>query len=58
MDKLTKKQIDARMEMYQEAIEHLDGDVCDTAVEREQANIVQQELRGIAEKFYVNATRE
>lgn len=51
MKKLTRKQIVARIEMYEEAIEHLDMDVCDTKEEIRQAKIVQNQIRKISLAF-------
>lgn len=51
MKKLTKKQIEARIEMYEEAISHLDMDVCDTEEERKQAKIVQNQIMSMSLKF-------
>jgi len=51
---LTKKQIEARMNMYEEAAAHLEGSVTDPEVkeEREQANYVSHQIRLIADNFY------
>ncbi len=49
--KLTEEQIEARLNMYEEAASHLELDVCDTDVEREQADIVVKQIRAMSKKF-------
>ena len=51
MNKLTRKQVVARVEMYEEVIEHLDMDVCDTEEEIRQSKIVQNQIRKISLAF-------
>ncbi len=52
MKKLTEEQVEARMEMYAECIEHLNMDITTDPVEIEQGISVQKQLRSIADKFY------
>lgn len=52
MKKLTEEQIEARMEMYEECIEHLNMNITTVPVEMEQLKIVQKELRSISNSFY------
>lgn len=52
MKRLTKEEIEARMEAYEEAANHLEMDVTDTDEEKKQAAIVAAQIRKIAERFY------
>lgn len=52
MKKLTDKQVEARIEMYEECIEHLNLDVTEDREEMKQAKIVQRQIRAIANRFY------
>lgn len=54
--KLTLESIEARMEMYDEAITHLEAlDPCELTTEEEvnQAKIVIRQLRTLADKWYL-----
>ena len=51
MKKLTQEQIDARIEMYEEVIEHLYMNICDTAEEKRQAKVIQNQIRRLSEAF-------
>lgn len=49
---LTAEQIDARMEAYAEATEHLNMDWADTEEERRQGDIVAEQIRQMAKRWY------
>jgi hypothetical protein len=49
--KLTKEQIDARVVVFDEVIGHLENDVYETQLEREQGLILQQQLIKLRDKF-------
>ena len=52
MKKLIEKEIGARFVVYDEAIDHLDGDVYDNKLEYQQGRIVQRQLIALKEKFF------
>ncbi len=52
MRKLTRKEIEARMVIYQEIIDHLGMDICETFEEKQQVTIVQKQIRTMADRFY------
>ena len=59
MKKLTEEQVEARMEMYDECIDHLGMSVCEEgSVEREQADILIRLLRNQSSKWYAQQMRK
>jgi hypothetical protein len=50
--RLTKEQIEARIEMYEEAANHLELSVTMSEAELEQAKVVSKELRAMLQRFY------
>jgi hypothetical protein len=48
---LTQQQVESRLEMDEEAAEHLEQSVCDTEEEKIQARIVSAQIRAMARKF-------
>ena len=58
MKKLTQKQIDARMIVYDEVIDHLDGDIYDTATELEQGKIIRQQIKKLSENWFFNLKKD
>ena len=55
--KLAREEVDARMVIYDEIMGHLDMDICETATERVQADIVQKQIRAISKSFYKKHTQ-
>ncbi len=49
--KLTEEQAEARIEMYNEAAEHMLMDVFDTNTEKEQAKVVSAQIRALCARF-------
>jgi hypothetical protein len=51
MSKLTNEQVEARIEMYEEAAEHLSLSVHDSDIEKQQSFIVIKQIRALQRKF-------
>jgi len=49
---LSKEQIEARMEMFEEAASHLEASVTDDKVEQEQAAKIVKIIRNLAKNWY------
>ena len=49
---MNEKEIDARMEGFNEAIEHLGLSVCDTEVERKEYANAAEMIRELADSWY------
>lgn len=49
--RLTKEQIEARISMYNEGIDHMEMEIFDDEVEREQALFIQRQLIQLRDKF-------
>jgi hypothetical protein len=52
MKKLTQEQIDDRMVVWDEAIDHMDGDVYDNNSEYQQGVIIRKQMMRMRDKFY------
>lgn len=49
--RLSCKQEEARLVMYEEAAQHLEMSVCDNNYEKEAAKIIAKQIRALAAKF-------
>jgi hypothetical protein len=52
MKKLMQWQIDDRLVVWNEAIDHMDGDVYDNTSERLQGAIIRKQMIKMRDKFY------
>ena len=49
---MTEEEIDARMNGFWEAADHLEGNVCETALERREYTKAAKMIRTLAESWY------
>lgn len=48
---LTKEKVEARITMYDEVIDHLGMEICETEEEKVQAKFIQKQITAMRDKF-------
>ena len=52
MKKMTQKEVEERMIIYDEIVDHLNHNICETKGEEKQAKIVKKQIEKIMYRFY------